>query len=134
MILVIVFDEQYTVILVPIRLNYNLVKMWEDFDEWVEDNQTYLRSIHFNDSERIFLNSNDFIYWIKNCILEKDEHIRVLEQNVDRTSINNKYPKKKQHILYFENTGDGHLEYNGGTHRSQWHEAKRRMINYHSPF
>ena len=121
MILIVVFDDKFTVMQVPKRLDYNLVKIWEDFDEWVEDNQKHLRNVHRNDEERFYLNSNDFIYWIKSCILEKDEHIRVLEQDIDRTSINNKYPKKKQHILYFENTGDGHLEYNGGTHRDRWH-------------
>ena len=126
MILIVVFDEKYTVMQVPKRLDYNLVKLWEDFDEWVEDNQEYLRNEHRNETEiifeqaRILLDSNDFAFWMKNCIIQKDEHIRILEQDVDRTSVN-KYPKKMRHILYFENTGDGHLEYNGGTHRDRWH-------------
>ena len=58
---------------------------------------------------------------MKNCILEKDEHIRVLEQEIDKTYIDNKYPKNKRHVLYFENTGDGHLKYMGGTYRTRWH-------------
>ena len=88
MILIVVFDDKYTAMKVPIRLNYNILKIWEAFYKWTEDNQRYLCSVHQNDAEiifgteRIFLNSNDFIYWMKNCVLEKDEHIRVLEQVV----------------------------------------------------
>ena len=36
MILIVVFDEKYTVMQVPKRLDYNLVKLWEDFDEWLK--------------------------------------------------------------------------------------------------
>ncbi|MDE6658704.1 MAG: hypothetical protein K2K01_01140 [Eubacterium sp.] len=115
-ILIVIFDDLYTAMKAPIRLKYNIEKMWLAFYEWTEYNQTHLRHAHQNDleiiqgEERFLVDSNDFIYWMKNYILEKDEYIRVLEQNVDRTYINNKYPKNKRYILYFENSGSGYLD------------------------
>lgn len=116
MILVVGFDDKFTILQVPDRLDYNVLNLYFDFKDWIEDNQKYVKNAHKNselllEAEIIEVDDNDFIYWIKSCILEKDEHIRVFEQKVDISYVNKKYPKRKRHTLYFYNTYDGYLEY-----------------------
>lgn len=99
MILMVAFDCWCDVLQVPDRLNYNVPALGDEFYSWVEDNPKCIRYLKDGDIGLSY-NGDDFVEWLKECVLSKSEYVKILEKNLPLEN-KNKYPKKNRYILYF---------------------------------